>query len=88
MGVGREEKGVRERERERERERVLSSNYFDIFREERENVLQLKGLTPSGQLPLGVLSEGKSGINTGTSHMYSVMLAYYKYESCSCGSPG
>ena len=34
-------------------------------REEREEVLALKGLTPSGQLPVGVLSEGKAGLSTG-----------------------
>ena len=45
------------------------SSFRHCFREERENVLQLKGLTPSGQLPLGVLSEGRSGISTGTSYM-------------------
>ena len=28
-------------------------------------MLALKGLTPSGQLPLGVLSQGKSGLSSG-----------------------
>ena len=28
-------------------------------------MLALKGLTPSGQLPVGVLSEGKAGLSTG-----------------------
>jgi serine/threonine-protein phosphatase 2B catalytic subunit len=37
---------------------------FAILREEREEVLALKGLTPSGQLPVGVLSEGKAGLST------------------------
>ncbi len=32
---------------------------------EHENVLKLKGLTPSGQLPVGVLSEGRTGLTTG-----------------------
>ena len=27
--------------------------------------MALKGLTPSGQLPVGVLSEGKAGLSTG-----------------------
>ena len=36
-------------------------------------MLALKGLTPSGQLPLGVLSEGRSGINTG--EYYSQILS-------------
>ena len=39
-------------------------------------MLQLKGLTPSGQLPLGVLSEGRSGISTGTSYMMLVQKSY------------
>lgn len=37
---------------------------FSVLRDEREKVLALKGLTPSGQLPLGVLSEGKTGLST------------------------
>jgi len=38
---------------------------FSVLRAERESVLALKGLTPSGQLPLGVLSEGKTGLSSG-----------------------
>ena len=34
-------------------------------------MLQLKGLTPSGQLPLGVLSEGRTGISTGMSQVHN-----------------
>lgn len=33
-----------------------------LYREESECVLQLKGLTPTGQLPIGALSEGKSSL--------------------------
>lgn len=49
----------------------LSSLYFlglpppFSLRVERESVLALKGLTPSGQLPVGVLAEGKVGLSTG-----------------------
>ena len=35
-------------------------------------MLALKGLTPSGQLPLGVLSQGKSGLSSGESEMTMV----------------
>ena len=70
----RRREGERSRERGREEEGVNAFRHF--FREERENVLQLKGLTPSGQLPLGVLSEGRSGISTGTSYMTFVQKSY------------
>lgn len=37
-------------------------------REESESVVQLKGLTPSGHLPVGLLSGGKQGLETGKIH--------------------
>lgn len=38
---------------------------FDENREESESVLQLKGLTPTGALPLGALSGGKTSLKNG-----------------------
>ena len=35
---------------------------FLCFREENESVLELKGLTPSGMLPIGLLSEGRESL--------------------------
>jgi serine/threonine-protein phosphatase 2B catalytic subunit len=42
---------------------------FSVLREESESVLQLKGLTPSGTLPIGALSEGKESLRNGKLRM-------------------
>ena len=39
--------------------------FFFVTREESESVVQLKGLTPSGHLPVGLLSGGKQGLESG-----------------------
>lgn len=38
---------------------------FSVLREESESVLQLKGLTPSGTLPAGAISEGRESVRKG-----------------------
>ena len=43
---------------------------MNIFRQESESVLELKGLTPSGMLPMGVLAGGKTSINSGMSLLF------------------
>ena len=47
----------------------LSDLYLSV-REESEQVLQLKGLTPTGALPLGALSGGKASL-MGALHGFS-----------------
>ena len=41
------------------------NDYILSYREESESVLQLKGLTPNGLLPIGALSGGKDSLKTG-----------------------
>ena len=49
---------------------------FATLREESESVLTLKGLTPTGNLPVGALSGGKTSLENGkiTESSYDVLF--------------
>ncbi len=47
-------------------EKELNFYVICFFREQSEDILTLKGLTPGGILPLGTLEGGKTAIEQGT----------------------
>lgn len=45
-------------------------------------MVQLKGLTPSGHLPVGLLSGGKQGLESGKNAIYLVWTKHLQNKAC------
>jgi len=48
---------------------------FSVLREERETVMKIKGLSPSGNLPLGLLLKGKTALKAALGDFKKAQLA-------------
>eukprot|EP01121_Diplochlamys_sp_Union-15-3_P013846 TRINITY_DN4354_c0_g1_i2.p1 TRINITY_DN4354_c0_g1~~TRINITY_DN4354_c0_g1_i2.p1 ORF type:complete len:358 (+),score=68.38 TRINITY_DN4354_c0_g1_i2:252-1325(+) len=63
-----EDKNIAEERKELIKTKILSvgrmMRVFSVLREERETILQIKGLSPSGNLPKGLLLQGKDALQT------------------------
>ncbi|KCV69217.1 protein phosphatase 3, catalytic subunit [Fonticula alba] len=78
-----EEALVSDKDREARREAIRSkimavarmSRVFSVIREQHESIVQLKGLYGTGQLPQGLLAQGKAGIDAALQDFKSAQQA-------------
>ncbi len=63
---------------------VNMGNNCCVSRQERETVLELKGLTPGGKLPTGVLSGGKVALRDSKLHGCVMYVNRWICERINC----